>query len=747
MAIGVILLSKLKENYDTDHFHPKLANIYRIITKEIVDAKQSQYASSPLPIKGELNKLSFVEKTAIVRFGSNANVQTENGDIPIELTFSEPNFFHVFGFKLQNGNATSLAKSLNAIILSKDMAEKIFGTTNPIGKELKLEKYGTFVVSDVINTPPLASHLKIDAMLSLDAATAFEKRGLLDTQSNSWNEFENAYTYALLNEDNDKKQLDNSLSALSRQWDKTKLEFSSQRLDDITPTDANITNERNPGMSANAKLMLLFLLISLTALAAFNYISLSLARAVSRSSEIGIRKTAGATRSQIVIQFLFESIIIATFSLLLTIPLVSVLLKTVPDLNLIFKIDIVLVLCFLGYAIFTGLMAGLIPAWLLSSFQPIHILKKMKNVNILKGANLYKSLIVIQFAVTIMLMAFFVILINYEKNSSKNLAENIPSNILRIDGKGESIKDLQNEIENLSNVEEVYPTNWFHIPYKIDKCILKVDGKSQTISYTSIDPKVIDREHLTLKAGKNFPTDQPKTIEQYVLVNEKVARYIGATYNDVIGKTVEVDSINMQVIGILSSNLSGPKIPTVYRYLPNEISSLTVKVKSGSEKDVQVSCIKIWNSHFPHKTCNIVNLRDSIDGQNTKEAVGFFAFFAILILIISCLGILGIASYAVEIRTKELGIRKVLGAGELLLIWTVTRNFALLILIGGLIGIPAGYYCGNLLRDRMGSQVDLGPTNFALGFGIVAIAGLLAVISQTYSAASIDTAKVLKSDK
>jgi ABC-type antimicrobial peptide transport system permease subunit len=186
-------------------------------------------------------------------------------------------------------------------------------------------------------------------------------------------------------------------------------------------------------------------------------------------------------------------------------------------------------------------------------------------------------------------------------------------------------------------------------------------------------------------------------------------------------------------------------IPLIYRYLPNEIATLSIKIKPNSELEATKAIQTIWENHFPEKTANVHNLKDRF--SSSRERLTFFGFFALIVMIIAGLGILGIASYSVETRIKELAIRKVMGASKIKLVWAVTRNFGILILIAGLIGVPAGLFGGNLLRQDIGSSlVDVSFINISIGFGLVAIFGVLTVLSQTIRAGQIEPVKALKAE-
>jgi putative ABC transport system permease protein len=746
MAVGVLIFSELKDNYDTDHFHPKLNRIVRVLTKETTDGQQSAWATSPLPLAGLVASIPFIEKTVQVRFGGKYNLLTNNGDVPVDITFSEPSFFDVFGFKLLTGNAKNLADNPSTIFLTEQTAKKIFGRTNVIGQTVQFENLGTYIVQGIIKDPALQTHLPIEAMCSMGAAQTLEKNGILNNASQNWNDYKSSALYARLNNKGNFNLLNNTLKNYSRKADKTTLQFEAQSLEDITPRNQKIQNDNNAGIDNSGIITLLFLIFSLTLLSAFNYISLSLARALSRAKEIGVRKTVGATRWQISKQFLTEAIIISMIALLLSIPVVFFLVNNITAINFVFRFDVYLIMGLLAYGLLTGLIAGILPARILSAFQPVQILRKMKNVKLLRSVSIYKILIVVQFSVTIMLMVFFVILTDFEKTNTATINSVLPANVLTLDLKGESYNDISNEISQLSQVETVLATNWYYDAYKLGNCSMKWDNKIQQLNYVSIDPKTVETESIKLKLGNNFPKNAAKNVEQFVLLNEAAAKSFTLDAANIVGQNVVLDTVNVQVIGIMPNQVTGNPVPLVYRYLPNEIVALTIKVKPGSEQAIKKACIGIWKHYHPQKIADVHTLKDKYSGKDAVEMMGFFGFFAALIMIIAAMGILGIASYSVEIRTKELGIRKVLGANKIKLIWTITKNFGMLILLAGVFGIPAGMFCGNLLRNRMGSNVDLGPVNVLIGFGLVAIAGLITVLSQTIRAGQVNPVKILKSE-
>ncbi len=751
MAVGVILFTGLKASYDTDHFHPKLDQIVRILTQETNDGEHTKWATAPLLLAPQLESFSFVEETVKVRLAGKYNLQTDKGDLLIDIKFSEPSFFDVFGFKLLFGNAQSLTNNPTALFLSEQAAKKIFGNTDALGQTVQFETLGSFTVEGIIQDPPLKTHLPIEAMLSINSAEMLEKKGAISSISQDWGGFKSSAIYARLKSDDNLEQLNATLQNYNRKLDKSNLQFLAQPIEDITPGKIDIKNNPDAGVSWEDVKTQLFIILSLTLLAAFNYISLALARAFSRAQEVGVRKTIGATRGQIIGQFLMESTIFALSALLFTVPCVNILAHYIPDMNdVIFSWDIALILGLITYAVITGLVAGAFPSWLLSAFQPIQVLRKMKNIKLFRGVAVYKALIVVQFSVTIMFMILVVIVADYDRKNNAIISSTVPSNVLTLDLKGEKYQNLQNEISQLSQVETTLATNWYYEPIKMGKDSVTLNDKILEMAYVSIDPRTIETEGISLIAGQNFPENMPQSTEQYVLVNEAAAKLLESKSETLVGQNLLLNSASVKVLGIIPNEIIGQQLPLIYRYLPNEITTLTIKIKPNTEMEATKAIQSLWKDHFPEKTANLYNLKEyRYSGEISGEISGEMEIFggsALIVIIIAALGILGIASYSVETRTKELGIRKVLGANKTILVWTVTRNFGLLILIAGLIGVPAGLICGDLLRSEMGSHLNLGFINISLGFGLVAIVGLLTVLSQTIRAGQVEPVKVLKAE-
>lgn len=360
------------------------------------------------------------------------------------------------------------------------------------------------------------------------------------------------------------------------------------------------------------------MILAVTLLSAFNYISLTLARAFSRAKEVGVRKTIGATRRQIIGQFLVESTLVSLVALMFTLPCIEILAHYIPDMEVAFSYDTPLIVALLAYAVITGVVAGAFPSWLLSAFQPIQILRKMKHIKLFQGVAVYKTLIVVQFSLTITLMILVVLLADYEIKNHAIIRSTIPPNVLTLDLKGEKYDNLQNDINQLSQVETTLATNWYYEAVKKGTCSVTSNDKVLEINYVSIDPKMIETEGIRLRSGQSFPQEMPQNSEQFVLVNEAAAKLLESESETLVGQNLQLDSSYVQVIGVMPNEIIGQTIPLLYRHLPEEITTLTIKIKPNTELEATKAIQAVWSNNFPEKTANLQNVRDGYSSSGER---------------------------------------------------------------------------------------------------------------------------------
>ncbi|MDQ6481551.1 ABC transporter permease [Dyadobacter sp. LHD-138] len=760
MVVGVLLFAMVKSNWETDHFHPQINKTFRILTQLHKD--NTLWATAPEPLVSPIQKLSYIESSTIVRHGGNIDISAGSGPIPVSVTFSEPSFFNLFGFKLISGDARKALGEPNSVLISAVTAERLFGTQNALGRSVKFDGWGSFQVGGVIEKPVLKTHLPIDVLFSLKAATALEKKNLIPVQSNKWATYKTSAIYARTSSADDAQRFNTALQRISSEINKTKIEkytFSAQNIEAITPWNPAIKNDLHAGMHQQAAMTWIFLALALTLLAAFNYTALSMARILSRAKEVGIRKTNGALQKQIFFQFIVESVLLSLFALLIAYLVVFGLrqsggISIGREINI--TPDIYFIPMLLGYTLLTGLIAGIIPAFFLSKFKPVDVLKNLKNLRFSRRINLYRAISVVQFSVTIMLMIFFLILKDTVNSSHEALVRKLPKNITVIDLKTKPEALLKSQIAQLSAVSKISCSDFLPVNNPVEKCTLKITKpETETVVHSAfIDHNFLDIFNLKLAAGSNFPDTSNPEIEQYILLNASAARLLnkGSFPQDrLIGQSVSLDTIHVQIIGILADeSFHAPEIaPTVFRFKNQKARFITIKGISGSDPHILSSAKKLWQSNYPDFIPEIYSYKDRMISKSETGEAAFSLPFGILcsiVMLITCLGILGMTNYAVQSNSVPISIRKTFGADNKQILTSVTTPFIKLLLISGIFGIPLGWLCGSLLKTRFAAHVDLGVSNLLTGYAIVLIVALAVTVSQTLRAVYINPAKILRGE-
>ncbi|TAE24441.1 MAG: ABC transporter permease [Cytophagales bacterium] len=757
MSVGVWLLKMITDDLQADHFHPYMDRTVRLLTDVKTSEQTTRWATVPQPVAEQLRQMSSVEQLVQVRHGQKTNVLTAGGEMPVEVLFTEPSFFDVFGFRLEAGNAQALLQTPNGVLLNRSVVGKLFGEQNPVGQSLSFDGLGTFMVLGIIEQPKQDTHLPTEAVFSLQTALNAERRGLLPTLTGRWEEYKTTATYALLHEPEQLAGLNQSLTKLSRtvgpNADPVQLSLSAQLIDDITPWNPAIQNDSHAGMNREGIWTNVLLAIALTLLAAFNYTSLSLARSLARAREVGIRKASGAVRGQVIGQFITESVLVALLALGLSLLLTYTVRASgwMPAETTRIRFDWSILAALLVYSLLTGVVAGAVPAWLLSRFQPVQVLRNLQNIRLFRGVGLYKGLIVIQFAVTTMLMVFVVILRDAGTRANDQIAQTLPNNVVLVSLKGQPAERIQNQLAQLSQVRRISATNLLGVYPATDPCTVRVAKrpKPMLVSSAAIDANWLNVFGQQLRAGTNLPPSDNKSV---VLVNEMLAKQLpGYSAQTAVGQIIRVDSVDVQIAGVVIDQ-PNPFIqagPSLFRVRPDRATMLALQTEPGSAASVAVACRQLWARTLPTRTPDVTIYRDATlselhDGLGKLNQI--FGFFCGLVMLIACMGILGISAYAVEVRTREVGIRRTLGARNGQVVWTLSKSFGKLLLWAGVFGIPAGWFCGTLLRGRMGQHVDVGLPNLGLGFALVLLVALLTVLSQTVRATRINPADVLRGE-
>jgi putative ABC transport system permease protein len=414
MSVGMMIMIRLQDQLGYDNFHSHPEKIYRVLSDyKKKGGEHWKMASTPLPLNNKLHEFAGVEYSVSIYPALNGKAIAGGKELYINGAFTGPSF-HVFGFTLLAGDPGALQKP-DAIIISKNTAERFFGKENPLGKQLSMESGNSYLVAGVMNEPPGKSHINYDAYASIAGVPQLEKDKILAEKSSDWYAFNAAYTYVVLKSGFSPGALTGEMSSVAADLNKRNNEgtasFSLQSINKITPGKDFLYNDNSGSSWAKFYFEMGIALIILIA-ACFNYTNLTIARALTRAKEVGVRKINGAKRGHIFIQYVIESTLLALLSLCFAWVLLSFIIQYAPfndDYEFIpstFRYNRELVVWSIVFALFTGLLAGTSPAWILSSFKPLRVLKNLTTARILGKVSIQKVLIVFQYSLSLTIIIF-----------------------------------------------------------------------------------------------------------------------------------------------------------------------------------------------------------------------------------------------------------------------------------------------------------------------------------------------------
>ncbi len=754
LAIPFALLSLMQviNVYEFDDFHPYPERTYRIIT-DVTDAagKKKNYAPTPFTLANNLKSdYPFIEQSTHVLREFGWELTNRIKTIRLNSLFAEPSFFSMFGFPLEKG---TIPVSPNSIVLTHEMAEIFFGDSNPIGKTLSHHDYGDLKITGVLKPFTKKTHFRTDVMVSM--ATYVQANKTIPKTDLT------GYTYVLLTKNAKAKELDASIQALATKFNnenpqaKQSIQFREQKLSKISPDLEPL--ERNPGVESLTELSVnLILALAIILLAGFNYVNLTLARSLSRAKEVGIRKVSGALRYQLIGQFICEAILIALLSLLTGFVILQLMKQFIHVNWIAWEVDnnVILWIVFILFTVFIGLMAGIIPARILSGFQPVKVLKGTLSPASFGKIGFRKSLVVIQFVVT----ALFIFLIANMYSQFKYMATDNSNfnrhNIYNIAATGK-YNLLRNDILKHKDVESV---GLVSTPFggTSASCNIKTDklGNSIAASYYATNKDFISNMNLQFVAGKNLPESISDSASDLVVVNEQALYALGlGTAKEAIGKPIILnDSKQVIVQGVVKNFCyfvyQFSTAPLIMHYNPAQFHVLSIKTNIAvQEKDFKASMQSIWKKYNPYEELAFSNYeKDLYERYYPGADMKFMGMVCFIIFVIAIMGLIGMVTYNTEKRVKEIGIRKVMGASVVEIVKELSRSFIKLIIIAAVICIPLGYISGYFFIKLFAFNNGVNLSLMAFLFAAIFMIALFTIIIKTVKTAHANPVKSLRTE-
>jgi len=757
ISSALFLIIYVADEISYDHYHEKADRIYRVSTTIKEPDDKFTWIVAQIPFGPQVVH-DYPEVQSFVRFIPMPRALYKFED----KEFNEENFFYVdstlfdiFSYKVIKGEVKSALLAPKKIILTEKIANRYFGKSDPIGKTLTTGN-DTYEVTGVIQDVPSNSHFRFDAVAS---------RNNLPKQLGSWGNF-GVYTYLLFPANFDVKAFETKMQGMYETYMKPifgPMNITlSYILEPITRIHLYSTNANEPEPTGSITYVYIFGIVAifLVLIAAMNYMNLATARSTKRAREVGLRKVVGSRRSPLVLQFLSESMAFTFISLIISIILIILLLPIFNHLagksfNLQVIYSPVVIISLLAVMIIVGIFGGSYPAFFLSRFSPVTVLKGEITPGS-AGSLFRKILVVIQFTVSVIMIICTLIVftqLNYLKTMDQGFDQ---KNVISLQLNGPMSRKYpvlkQGLLEN-PNVKFVTSTN-SSVGEGSGKLIFNVEtdqGMAQKgVNFTLVDHDFIETMGIKMVSGRAFQQNMPSDTLSAVVVNETFVNRMG--WKDPIGKKVEAGDANTlraRVIGVMKDyHQTGmyndiESLLMAYRPL-NDI--IYIKL-SGNETQPTLSFIETkWKEIFPGQPFVYTYLSERFNRQfDADEKRGLiFTMFTILAILIACLGLFGLASYMVEQRTKEIGIRKVFGANENTILRLISRDFLILVSIGIVIAVPVAYYFMSRWLENYVYRTKIGVPLLLSAALLTILITFITISYKAYQAAIMNPANALK---
>ncbi len=739
-----------------DRFHENASSIFRVSENRYFPDQVQLNFRTPGPLSQQL-KESFPEIRKSVRVAMTGERVIHSGQKRFYedwILTVDSEFFELFSFPFIEGDKYSALENPNAIVITEQIAEKYFGRENPIGKTLTMDGRLDFTVTGLIKDIPSNSHLQFDMVVPFDVV---EKLGW---ETDAW-DFSMALTYIQLDESVDHKEFEKKIAGLIKSYDKdTNIELFLKPLTKIYL----FSSYDRPDAQGRIQYVTVFSLLGILILivACINFMNLATARSEHRSREIGMRKVIGASKSHIIRQFLAEAIFIAFLSLLLTPLLIQAVL---PGFNRITGVTFALsdflsatmIFVVLGGTLFTGFLSGSYPAFFLSSYQPVTVLKK-NTTSVHKGAFLRKSLVLVQLSISLILLILSAVIyrqIDYLK--SKDLGMNkehvvsIPLGIANEEN-SQIYKRFKNEIANAYAVENVtaaftHPTSFGTQAKDVVFEGRKLD-EEMPINITSVDFDFIETLGIEVLKGRSF-AEEYGSEKNNLIINERLETILGE--GSALNKTLEIGSdYKGNIIGVVKDfhleSVSNSQIGPLILFLNPGINYIFVRIRPDDVSATLERMEQAWMKIAPHLPFSYNFLDEEFDRlyADVENLGAILRYFTIIAGLIACLGLFALSSFAAERRTKEIGIRKVLGSsvGDILLL--LNKDFLKLILIANLIAWPISWILLKNWLENFPYRVSLSLSTFVLAGLLILFVTLVTVSFQTLKASLANPSNSLR---
>jgi putative ABC transport system permease protein len=770
ITCSLVLFLLIRHLSSYDNFHSKRDRIYRVVHHS--DGNQGKRYTPGVPsVLPDAFRLDFQEAEQVVfisyRAGSMVTIPQASGEPKryneeAGVAFTQSNFFKIFDRDILTGHKTGGLDDPNEAIISKRWALKYFDREDVVGEVIKFDT-NEYKITAVMADFPNNTDFPFDLMLSYPTV----KKG---TEANGWDSiWSDEQCYFLLKEGESIAKVESRMGAFTEKYigddNPNNAVFSIQPLSELHFDERFGTFTYN---TVEKSILVTFGVIALILVitACINFINLATAEAIKRSKEVGIRKSLGGTRRQLVVQFLGETTLVTLVSMLASLAFTQLALTILnPFLELHISLnlasDLTLWIFLVGVTMVIALLSGLYPAFIVSGFNPVLALKNLVSNKNSSGYNLRRALVVTQFFISQFFIIGTIIVINQmEYFLNKDLGFRKDAMLIvpiperedpdRAD-KTSKMRTLRDEMLRMSGVSNASLNSAPPSSGNVSGTHFKVEGKEDDYrtQVKQIDGNYLDVFDLKLVAGQNL--EDGDTAKGF-LVNEKLARTVGYEPQEIVGKTIEMWGRKLPVVGVVKDfhtvSLREPIEATLLMNRLRGYETLALQVNQNQIKTVVDNLKNSWEAAYPEHIFDYRFLDQQIEEfyegeQRLSTLLGVFSTIAIFI---GCLGLFGLATFMANQKTKEIGVRKVLGASVESIVMLFSREYLKLILFGFLLAAPLSWYIMDKFLDEFAYKITIGFDVFVIGLAATLVIAMLTVGYRSLRAALVNPASSLRSE-
>ncbi len=761
MACCIIIFLFVQDEMSYDKFHSKSDDIFRVLTIDEALGVSSSLVGITLPALGPAMEDNFpevVDKVRMIPQGRQLITHGQQGYYTEHFAYAEPSLFKIFDFELINGNTEKALEQPNTVIFSESMAKRTFGDEDPIGKRVDIGNQTGLEVTALMKDINENSHLNFDVIVSMvqaDTASGFAQF------LRSWQSI-SMVTYVQLNDPSSEESVEAKMEPLIRENNVGEnFKVTLQPLGDIHLKSKDVLfenynlNKTDIGYVFTLAAVGVFVIL----IASFNFMNLSTARSANRAQEVGIRKVFGAIRSQLINQFMIEAVLIALVSLIIALVFVASLgsfvnLPFEKNLATFFISNPIWLTGAILFTVLLGLFSGSYPALLLSKYSPTSILRGTFKTSS-QGVILRKGLVIFQFTISIVMIIGTTIVyeqLQLMRNADKGFdTEQIVTLNIGHPSLQQSIPVLKNKLEQEPSILSTARTQGMPgRTFGRRGVTPEGAGPDDTwiVSVLTFDEEFLDLMGMEIADGRAFDRDIQTDPQQSILINEAMATELA--WDDPVGRKITFGQNERTIIGVVKNfhfaSMRHKIEPLAMFFNPNGGGNLAIKFSAENASEAMEFVQTSWNEVFPNSPIEYRFFDEEFGQQyESDEKFGRLVFsFTWLAIFIACLGLFGLSAFTAEQKTKEIGVRKVLGASVSGIVMLLSREFTKLIIVAVVIASPLAYYMMKIWLGDFAYRVNIGWFWFVVSAVMALMIALMTVSFQSVKAAMANPVNSLR---